>query len=216
MLGQNNKFSVGLRATGQHNFHEIGRYYGDVFYGEGNAVFPKYQAGVNFQYNFNKFHSLRIGLTGSKIGHKSYDGIDPFYGFVRPNRLNDIFIYTIDIPIDYKFNYFSSRNVVLFINGGPELGIPFSQISVSHAYNGDTQKSRSENLDHLNSPFLSVNIGVGAMFLLGKTISLELNPFFNYELNQKYKNLITKKPYGIGGTMAINYRFIKNNGIHKK
>lgn len=109
----------------------------------------------------------------------------------------------IEVPVEVKYNFFSTRKFNSEIVGG------FSSLFLnSNEVNVNTiLQSNSGELNNLNTVNFSGNFGFDFNYLFHKNWSLNVNPMFKAQLNTFTENSNGLSPFNVGIYTGLKYQF---------
>jgi hypothetical protein len=124
--------------------------------------------------------------------------------FVQNNtgRLNQITSY-YEIPVELSYKLIDKKFGLEFIGGMSSLFL--NQNSISLLSNGLEMEIGQAN--NLNRVHFSSNVGIGLKYSFLKSLEVNFNPMFKYQLNTYTDNAGNFKPYFIGLYSGLSYKF---------
>jgi len=196
-LAQNSKIRYSLSPGYNFNLSELG-------YKSSNGLDAKdYFQSINsfslsfgLEYFLNEQHSFRLILGASYFGYQSSLGYtDPVYGIISAEE-SKASITSLVTELSYK--YFVKRRSYFnpYLNVGISSETPLWPWIYS--YSGDQR-----NNDFQNS--LSFLAGFGFDIWKRGDISIDANPYIQYQVIDPYRLLDSGKNFSIGGRILINF-----------
>lgn len=124
--------------------------------------------------------------------------------FVQNNvgQLNQITSY-YEIPVELSYKLIDKKFGLEFIGGMSSLFL--NQNSISLISNGLEMEIGQAN--NLNNVHFSTNVGIGLKYSFLKSLEVNFNPMFKYQLNTYTDNDGNFKPYFIGLYSGLSYKF---------
>lgn len=124
--------------------------------------------------------------------------------FVQNNtgKLNQITSY-YEIPVELSYKLIDKKFGLEFIGGMSSLFL--NQNSISLLSNGLEMEIGQAN--NLNRVHFSSNVGIGLKYSFLKSLEVNFNPMFKYQLNTYTDNAGNFKPYFIGLYSGLSYKF---------
>lgn len=117
-------------------------------------------------------------------------------------KLNQVTSY-YEIPVELSYKLIDKKFGIEFIGGMSSLFL--NQNSISLLSNGLQMEIGQAN--NLNRVHFSSNVGIGFKYSFLKSLEVNFNPMFKYQLNTYTDNAGNFKPYFIGLYSGLSYKF---------
>jgi hypothetical protein len=117
-------------------------------------------------------------------------------------KLNQVTSY-YEIPVELSYKLVDKKFGIEFIGGMSSLFL--NQNSISLLSNGLQMEIGQAN--NLNRVHFSSNVGIGFKYSFLKSLEVNFNPMFKYQLNTYTDNAGNFKPYFIGLYSGLSYKF---------
>lgn len=152
------------------------------------------EKGTAGDYNFSNTENASSGGNAMQIT-KTVKPVYNYYEWIR-------------IPLQVRYSSAAAGKVSWFVQPGISANFLLNKYAVMvHEHNGTHEKQLGRIVSNYNNFGIRANLGVGVGFALGKDISLELRPEFEYSL----RSLINNADYGLHP-----YTFQLNAGLVKR
>ncbi len=172
--------------------------------GESNYSLP-ISAGISARIHFNDKWSLGLGVNYTNL-NRSFKGeylmVDE--GKTIKNLKFDKIVnsqHYIGIPINVYYNIVNARfmNFYTYLGGTIEKGIS-NTFKMRDANTTYTHKEPHSGVQY------SVNLGLGMEFLLGKTVSIYIDPSIRYYMdNNQPRSIRTVQPFNLGVEAGLRF-----------
>lgn len=149
-----------------------------------------------------------IKLNGAGTNFSIISG-DTFSFLQSPSMTNESMTYLsqdlafYEVPLELKYNISNKKLSVFCIGGFSTLFLSDNKIS----YKNNGEYVVLGEATNINKTSFSANLGLGIDYDISKTINLNLNPMFKYQLNTFTNTSGNFKPYFIGVYSGLNFTF---------
>ncbi|MAZ26790.1 MAG: hypothetical protein CL868_06895 [Cytophagaceae bacterium] len=180
----------------------------DLSYRTGNVAFsPGFSAHAISSINYSRDNSIEVMNVRSSSALLSPSSSGTFAEVGQPSTVSsavlDQRLGYLEVPLEMEYALVDKKIGVNLIGGVSTLFLSDNEIRL---VDGDQSSVLGES-NSLNNTSFSTNVGVGLDYEMTKSIKLNLEPMFKYQLNA-YKNSVSDfKPYYLGLYTGVSIKF---------